>query len=83
MPKFVEKLEAKNDVEAEEMPIMDGFEATRQIWLEEKLYNVRFFIIALTAHTETDPHKQIPLAGMDFVTTKPISGDITYSHPGY
>ncbi|KAF9607274.1 hypothetical protein IFM89_033481 [Coptis chinensis] len=62
-----------------QMPIMDGFEATRKIRLEEKVYNVRFPIIALTAHTEAELHKQILLAGMDFVITKPISEETLHT----
>ncbi|KAF9619920.1 hypothetical protein IFM89_010231 [Coptis chinensis] len=61
-----------------QMPIMNGFEAARQIRLEERLYNVRFTIIALTAHTEAEQHRMIVLAGMDAIIIKPISGQKVY-----
>ncbi|KAL5718512.1 hypothetical protein ACHQM5_011408 [Ranunculus cassubicifolius] len=60
------------------MPIMNGCEATRQIRLEEKVYNVRFPIIALTAHAKKDEHAQILLAGVDAVMEKPLNDEKIY-----
>ncbi|XLQ99702.1 hypothetical protein S83_065901 [Arachis hypogaea] len=52
-----------------QMPIMDGFEATRKIRKIEKSYgNIRIPIIALTA----DSDKMTIDAGMDFHLVKPI-----------
>ncbi|KAL1341182.1 hypothetical protein AAHE18_09G068400 [Arachis hypogaea] len=52
-----------------QMPVMDGFEATRKIRKIEKRYgNIRIPIIALTA----DSDKMTIDAGMDFHLVKPI-----------
>ncbi|KAF5199366.1 Histidine kinase cki1 [Thalictrum thalictroides] len=61
-----------------EMPIMDGYEATRQIRLEEKLYNVRIPIIALTSHEENEKQSERVLAGMDTAITKPLQPEKLY-----
>ncbi|KAE9611854.1 putative histidine kinase response regulator and transcription factor RR-A-type family [Lupinus albus] len=53
-----------------EMPVMNGFEATRQIREMEKLYGIRIPIIALTAHTDNIVTED----GMDFHLVKPIKG---------
>ncbi|XVF05965.1 hypothetical protein REPUB_Repub06bG0006900 [Reevesia pubescens] len=59
-----------------EMPVMDGYEATRMIRMEEKEYNnVHVPVIALTAHAmPEETHKTIG-AGMDFHLTKPLQID--------
>ncbi|TVU12299.1 hypothetical protein EJB05_45936, partial [Eragrostis curvula] len=55
-----------------QMPIMDGYEATKLIREEEKSYGIHTPIIALTAHTiEEDLQKAID-AGMDLHLTKPV-----------
>ncbi|KAL6177058.1 hypothetical protein ACLB2K_053690 [Fragaria x ananassa] len=49
-----------------QMPEMDGCEATREIRKEEKLYNVRIPIIALTAHEKGgEETRRMMEAGMD------------------
>ncbi|XP_050378586.1 histidine kinase CKI1 [Argentina anserina] len=49
-----------------QMPEMDGFEATREIRKEEKSYNVRIPIIALTAHAKGGEETRMMMeAGMD------------------
>ena len=49
-----------------QMPEMDGFEATREIRKEERAYNVRIPIIALTAHTKGgEETTRMMEAGMD------------------
>ncbi|KAJ0014878.1 hypothetical protein Pint_19620 [Pistacia integerrima] len=55
-----------------EMPVMDGFEATRLIRREEEEYSVHTPIIALTAHAVAEEEGKIANAGMDFHLTKPL-----------
>ncbi|CAL9114602.1 unnamed protein product [Musa textilis] len=55
-----------------EMPIMNGYEATRQIRQEERTYGLHIPIIALTAHATFDEENKSILSGMDFHLTKPI-----------
>ncbi|TXG63311.1 hypothetical protein EZV62_010305 [Acer yangbiense] len=54
-----------------EMPIMNGFEATKQIRKEEKYYAVHIPIIALTAHVSGKEAENTILAGMDVHLGKP------------
>ncbi|XP_057461146.1 histidine kinase CKI1-like [Actinidia eriantha] len=57
-----------------EMPVMDGFEATRRIREEERYYGVHIPIIALTAHTrEGEEANKMMQSGMDFHLPKPLS----------
>ncbi|KAL6219237.1 hypothetical protein ACLB2K_012443 [Fragaria x ananassa] len=55
-----------------QMPVMDGFEATRQIREVEKRYNVRIPIIALTADTPIEETRKMLEAGMDDYLSKPL-----------
>ncbi|XP_078438032.1 signal transduction histidine kinase [Wolffia australiana] len=55
-----------------EMPVMNGYQATRQIREEEKRYGLRFPIIALTAHAFGDQQVEFFEAGMDFHLMKPL-----------
>ncbi|KAJ8440842.1 hypothetical protein Cgig2_000730 [Carnegiea gigantea] len=55
-----------------QMPIMDGFEATRKIREEEKKYGIHIPIIALTADEGGEEVKKIVESGMDFHLTKPL-----------
>ncbi|KAI9187107.1 hypothetical protein LWI28_024442 [Acer negundo] len=55
-----------------EMPVMDGYEATRLIRKEEKHYSVHIPIIALTSHGIGEEASKIAEAGMDFHLTKPL-----------
>ncbi|KAK9704787.1 hypothetical protein RND81_07G011000 [Saponaria officinalis] len=54
-----------------QMPVMDGMEATRRIREEERKYDVRIPIIALTAH-EAEEEANIVEVGMDCHLTKPL-----------
>ncbi|KAK3118376.1 hypothetical protein QOZ80_9BG0698170 [Eleusine coracana subsp. coracana] len=55
-----------------QMPVIDGYEATKLIRKEESRYGIHTPIIALTAHTmEEDLQKAID-AGMDLHLTKPL-----------
>ncbi|XP_059313286.1 histidine kinase CKI1-like [Lycium ferocissimum] len=61
-----------------EMPVMNGYEATRLIRMEEeKRHGIPIPIIALTAHTLDDEMSlHIKEAGMDFHLTKPLNKDV-------
>ncbi|KAM0929571.1 hypothetical protein ACQ4PT_001608 [Festuca glaucescens] len=55
-----------------QMPVMDGYEATKCIREEESRYGIRTPIIALTAHSEEEDLQKTIQAGMDLHLTKPI-----------
>ncbi|XP_002515291.2 histidine kinase CKI1 [Ricinus communis] len=56
-----------------EMPIMNGYEATRQIRLEERSYDIHMPVIALTA--DDDNGEKMEEAGMDDHLHKPLNRD--------
>ena len=53
-----------------QMPVMDGFEATREIREQESDH--RAVILALTANALPSAHEECLAAGMDAVLTKPL-----------
>jgi two-component system sensor histidine kinase/response regulator len=55
-----------------QMPVLDGFEATRQIREFEKNSNKRVPILAMTARDSRVDREQCQLAGMDGYLAKPI-----------
>jgi CheY-like chemotaxis protein/HPt (histidine-containing phosphotransfer) domain-containing protein len=60
-----------------QMPIMDGFEATREIRKQEKQENRSpIHIIALTAHAMKGDREKFITAGMNDYITKPVNKDI-------
>ncbi|KAK9201958.1 hypothetical protein WN944_017167 [Citrus x changshan-huyou] len=58
-----------------EMPIMNGYEATRKIREEEKRNQVHIPIIALTAHISGEEADKTIEAGMDVHLGKPLNRD--------
>ena len=58
------------------MSVMNGYEATKEIRKEEKLYGLHIPIIGLTAHTpgSEETNKTIQ-AGMDACLSKPLKHD--------
>ncbi len=58
-----------------EMPIMDGYEATRMIREWEKQTGGRIPIIALTADESSECRQASMAAGMDAVMLKPFRAD--------
>lgn len=59
-----------------EMPVMDGYESTRQIRTWESNTSTKpSVIVALTAHALTEAREKIMAAGCDSFLTKPISKD--------
>jgi CheY-like chemotaxis protein len=58
------------------MPVMDGFDATREIRVQESVMSLeRLPIIALTAVAADDERQQCLSAGMDDVLSKPFTAD--------
>ena len=55
------------------MPVMDGFAATKHIRQHETQTGSRLPIIALTANATFENTRLCEQAGMDSVTTKPFS----------
>ncbi|MFA5817574.1 MAG: response regulator [Bacteroidales bacterium] len=58
------------------MPVMDGFEATRQIRLFEQINNLRIPIIALTANTFNADRERCLSYGMDDYLAKPLNMEL-------
>jgi CheY-like chemotaxis protein len=55
------------------MPVMDGYEATRCIRLEEGVHGKRRPIVALTADTLQEDRERCLASGMDDFISKPVS----------
>ncbi|KAK4487332.1 hypothetical protein RD792_006051 [Penstemon davidsonii] len=58
-----------------QMPVMDGYEATKLIRKEEKVHGIHIPIIALTACSTKEEIEKTLDAGMDFHLAKPILTD--------
>lgn len=56
-----------------EMPVMDGYDATREIRQREAGLDRHIPVIALTGHASADDERVCVEAGMDAVLTKPVT----------
>ena len=61
-----------------QMPVMDGFEATRQIRKNETGSNTHIPIIAMTANAIMGDSEKCIETGMDDYMSKPIKNDVLY-----
>ena len=59
-----------------QMPVMDGYEATRAIRDAERSAGGHVAIVALTAHASPDDERRCLEAGMDVYLSKPIQFDL-------
>lgn len=65
-------LNLMNSYNVFQMPVMNGFEATRLIRAEEQKYGIHMPIIALTAHMEPELIRSMYHHGIDLHASKPI-----------
>ncbi len=56
-----------------QMPILDGYDATRQIRVFEKSKKSHIPIVAMTAHAMKGDKEKCLAAGMDYYITKPVN----------
>lgn len=70
---FKLKKRCPNSVFAQQMPVMDGSEATVRIREAEGGYGVRTAIVALSAHSKGEEVEKMVEAGVDGYITKPLN----------
>ena len=61
------------------MPVMDGFEATRKLRLEEQRKGGHLPIIAMTAHASAGDRERCLEGGMDDYVSKPVQPELLYA----
>ncbi len=62
-----------------QMPVMDGFEATRQIREYEKSKKIHTPIVAMTAHAMKGDKEKCIAVGMDYYISKPVNPEELYT----
>ncbi|MEO8542165.1 MAG: response regulator, partial [Betaproteobacteria bacterium] len=60
-----------------QMPVMDGYEATRQLRLDARHVNLP--IVAMTAHAMADERQRCMVLGMNGHISKPIDPEVLYA----
>ncbi len=60
-----------------QMPVMDGYEATRRLRLDRRYFDLP--IVAMTAHAMAEERKRCQVLGMNGHVTKPIEPDLLYA----
>jgi signal transduction histidine kinase/DNA-binding response OmpR family regulator/HPt (histidine-containing phosphotransfer) domain-containing protein len=60
-----------------QMPVLDGYEATRQLRLDPRYLNLP--IVAMTAHAMADERERCLVLGMNGHISKPIDPDVLYA----
>jgi len=62
-----------------QMPVMDGFDATKQIRKHEKSIKIHTPIVAMTAHAMKGDKEKCIAVGMDYYISKPVNPEELYS----
>ena len=60
-----------------QMPVMDGYEATRRLRLDQRYFDLP--IVAMTAHAMAEERKRCQVLGMNGHVAKPIEPDLLYA----
>ncbi len=60
-----------------QMPVMDGYEATRRPRLDQRYFDLP--IVAMTAHAMAEERRRCQVLGMNGVVTKPIEPELLYA----
>ncbi|MBI1764108.1 MAG: PAS domain S-box protein [Acidobacteria bacterium] len=62
-----------------QMPLLDGFEATRQMRARERRTGAHLPVVAMTAHAQPGDHERCLAAGMDGYLAKPLKAAELYA----
>jgi len=60
-----------------QMPVMDGYEATRQLRMDQRYYKLP--IVAMTAHAMLEERERCKALGMQDHVSKPVEPDMLYA----